>query len=116
MGHGPGTVRYRPPEARAAHLPVPSPARHLHDDRRSHKAGMLGMACPRLPDAQQGCPQPGRARKDREGQGGAAGPSPALYLPAAVGYGGDDRLFRRAAFHHQSRTKRIQKEKSWRIF
>ena len=76
MGHGPGTVRYRPPEAWAAHLPLPSPARHLHDDRRSHNAGMLGMACPRLPDAQQGCPQPGRARKDREGQGGAAGTSP----------------------------------------
>lgn len=54
----------------------------------------------------------------KTGKAKAARPSPppALYLPAAVGYGGDDRLFRRAAFHHQSRTKRIQKEKSWRIF
>ena len=116
MGHGPGTVRYRPPEARAAHLPLPSPARHLHDDRRSHKAGMLGMACPRSPARSKDVPSPGGPVRIGKAKAARPGPPPALYLPAAVGYGGDDRLFRRAAFHHQSRTKRIQKEKSWRIF
>ena len=71
---------------------------------------------PGSPTRSKNVPSPGGPVRIGKAKAARPGPPPALYLPAAVGYGGDDRLFRRAAFHHQSRTKRIQKEKSWRIF